>query len=229
MSETSLTPPEASAAAPAPAQPGLLERWRSLVAYQGLSLGAVCALVTLALLLGNQFTRGQIAAQQQEDQLAVLRQVLPATLYDNNPLAEALTVQDATLGAVEVYPARLAGQLSAMAFRVSTIGYGGAITQLIALDRDGRILGVRVLSHKETPGLADKIEVAKHDWITRFDGLSLGNPPLEQWKVKKDGGQFDQFAGATITPRAVVKGIVQALQFQVRHAVELAQHQEAKP
>ena len=229
MSETSLTPPEASAAAPAPAQPGLLERWRSLVAYQGLSLGAVCALVTLALLLGNQFTRGQIAAQQQEDQLAVLRQVLPATLYDNNPLAEALTVQDATLGAVEVYPARLAGQLSAMAFRVSTIGYGGAITQLIALDPDGRILGVRVLTHKQTPGLADKIEVAKHDWITRFDGLSLGNPPLEQWKVKKDGGQFDQFAGATITPRAVVKGIVQALQFQVRHAVELAQHQEAKP
>ena len=228
MSETSLTPPEASAAAPAPAQPGLLERWRSLVAYQGLSLGAICALVTLSLLLANQLTHEQIAAQQQEDQLAVLRQVLPATLYDNNPLAEATKVQDETLGTVEVYPARRGGQLTAMAFQVSTIGYGGPIVQLIALDAEGRILGVRVLTHKETPGLADKIEVGKSDWIKRFDGLSLGNPPLEKWKVKKDGGQFDQFAGATITPRAVVKGILQALQFQVRHAVELAEKKEAK-
>ncbi|HYQ39254.1 MAG TPA: electron transport complex subunit RsxG [Pseudomonas sp.] len=227
MSETHLTPDQ-GAAPPAP-QPGLLARWRALVAYQGLSLGVVCALVTLSLLLGNQLTHEQIAVQQQEDQLAVLRQVLPAKLYDNNPLAEALSVQDETLGAVQVYPARRAGQLTAMAFQVSTIGYGGPVTQLIALDAEGRILGVRILTHKETPGLADKIEVGKSDWITRFDGLSLGNPPLEKWKVKKDGGQFDQFAGATITPRAVVKGIVQALQFQVRHLAQLAEPQEAKP
>ena len=227
MSETHLTPDQ-GAAPPAP-QPGLLARWRARVAYQGLSLGVVCALVTLSLLLGNQLTHEQIAVQQQEDQLAVLRQVLPAKLYDNNPLAEALSVQDETLGAVQVYPARRAGQLTAMAFQVSTIGYGGPVTQLIALDAEGRILGVRILTHKETPGLADKIEVGKSDWITRFDGLSLGNPPLEKWKVKKDGGQFDQFAGATITPRAVVKGIVQALQFQVRHLTQLAEPQEAKP
>jgi electron transport complex protein RnfG len=227
MSETDLHP-EQGAAPPAP-QPGRLARWRARVAYQGLSLAAVCALVTLTLLLADRLTHAQIAAQQQEDQLAVLRQVLPARLYDNNPLAEALSVQDDTLGAVEVYPARLAGRLTGMAFRVSTIGYGGPVTQLIALDAAGRILGVRILSHKETPGLADKIELAKSDWITRFDGLSLGNPPLEKWKVRKDGGQFDQFAGATITPRAVVKGIVQALQFQVRHAAEIAAPQEAKP
>ena len=226
MSETHLTPDD-GAAAPA-AQPGLLARWRAKVAYQGLSLAAVCALVTLSLLLANRLTHAQIAAQQQEDQLAVLRQVLPAKLYDNNPLGEAQHVQDATLGDVEVYPAKRAGQLVAVAFRVSTIGYGGPVTQLIALDRDGRILGVRILSHKETPGLADKIEVAKSDWITRFDGLALGNPPLDKWKVKKDGGQFDQFAGATITPRAVVKGIVQALQFHLQHIDALAQ-QETQP
>jgi electron transport complex protein RnfG len=83
-----------------------------------------------------------------------------------------------------------------------------------------------VLSHKETPGLGDKIEAAKADWITKFTGLSLGNPPAEQWKVKKDGGQFDQFSGATITPRAVVKSLHEALQFFAAHKTEML---EVKP
>jgi electron transport complex protein RnfG len=212
MSESTLTPAEEGVA-----PPSLLQRWRSRVEYQGLSLAAICALVALLLLLGNQLTHEQIAVQQEADRLAVLRQVLPSRLYDNNPLADAFSVQDAELGAVEVYPARKDGRLVAVAFQVGNIGYGGTILHLVALSSEGQILGVRVLSHKETPGLADKIEVAKHDWITRFDGLSLGNPPLEQWKVKKDGGQFDQFAGATITPRAVVKAVKSALDYFAQH------------
>ncbi|SDH13438.1 electron transport complex protein RnfG [Pseudomonas benzenivorans] len=227
MSETSLTPP--SEVTPQPS-PSLFERWRARIEYQGLSLAIVCALVALLLLVGDQLTSSQIAAQQLEDRLVVLRQVLPQRLYDNNPLSDAFSLQDAELGAVEVYPARKDGRLVAVAFQVSNIGYGGPIQHLIALDAEGRILGVRVLSHKETPGLADKIEVSRSDWIKAFDGLSLANTPLAKWKVKKDGGQFDQFAGATITPRAVVKSVLQALQFQVRQAERLsAQQQEAQP
>jgi electron transport complex protein RnfG len=84
---------------------------------------------------------------------------------------------------------------------------------MMGIAADGKLLGVRVLAHKETPGLGDKIEVKKGDWILRFDGLSLGNPPAERWKVKKDGGQFDQFAGATITPRGVLVAIRSGLDF----------------
>lgn len=225
MSETIPIPAE-----PAATPPSLLARWRGRIEYQGLSLAAVCALVAVLLLVGDRLTHGQIAAQQLEDRLAVLRQVLPAALYDNNPLQDAFTVQDAELGAVEVYPARQDGRLTAVAFQVSNIGYGGPILQLIALDAEGRILGVRVLSHKETPGLADRIEASRSDWIRAFDGLSLASTPLEQWKVKKDGGRFDQFAGATITPRAVVRSVLQALQFQVRQAERLsARQQEQQP
>lgn len=153
------------------ASPSLLERWRSRVEYQGLSLGLVCALVALALLVADRLTHEQIDVQMQQDRLAVLRQVLPEQLYDNNPLAEAFKLQDPQLGEVEVYPARLAGKLTAIAFQTSNIGYGGPIVQLIAIDSLGHILGVRVLSHKETPGLADKIEISKSEWITVFDGL----------------------------------------------------------
>ncbi|MBV2133121.1 electron transport complex subunit RsxG [Pseudomonas sp. MAP12] len=226
MSDTSLTPPHAAA----PPSASRLERWRPRVEYQGLSLAAVCALVALSLLVGDRLTHRQIAAQQVEDRLVVLRQVLPAALYDNNPLQEAFKVEDRELGEVEVYPARKGDLLTAVAFQVSNIGYGGPIRQLIALDAEGRILGVRVLGHKETPGLADKIEASRSDWIKAFDGLSLASTPLAQWKVKKDGGQFDQFAGATITPRAVVKSVLQALQFQARQAGLLGAPQtEAQP
>jgi len=219
---------------PAPARSTLFERWRTQLVYQGISLAVVCALVALALLVTDVSTRGSITREQQEDRLTVLRQVLPAALYDNNPLADAFHVSDESLGDVEVFPARLKGELSAVALSVKTVGYGGPIVQLIAIASDGTILGVRVLTHKETPGLADKIDIAKSDWITRFDGLSLSNTPLKAWAVKKDGGQFDQFSGATITPRAVVKGILQALEFQQRHVDRLKQasdqpSKESKP
>ncbi|AJE23323.1 electron transport complex subunit RsxG [Azotobacter chroococcum] len=226
MNQTTMTPAEETAvpAEPLAGKPSLLERlerWRPLVAYQGLSLGLICALVALILLVANALTQGTIAEQQMADRLAVLRQVLPEALYDNNPLADGFKVQDAELGEIEVFPARLQGKLTAVVFQGSNIGYGGPIEQMMAVDAQGRILGVRVLAHKETPGLADKIEASRSDWIKVFDGLSLDNTALDKWKVKKDGGQFDQFAGATITPRAVVKTVLQGLQFQARHAEQL--------
>jgi electron transport complex protein RnfG len=94
---------------------------------------------------------------------------------------------------------------------------------MMGIAADGKLLGVRVLAHKETPGLGDKIEVKKGDWILRFDGLSLGDPPPERWLVKKDGGQFDQFAGATITPRAVVLAIRGGLDFFAANKAKLTE------
>jgi electron transport complex protein RnfG len=106
--------------------------------------------------------------------------------------------------------------VEAVVFQVTGYGYAGRILCMMGVDREGRILGVRVLKHAETPGLGDKIEPAKADWIHRFEGKSLGNPPPEQFAVKKDGGVFDQFAGATITPRAVVKAVKGGLEFFTR-------------
>lgn len=92
---------------------------------------------------------------------------------------------------------------------------------IVGVNRDGTIAGARVLSHKETPGLGDKVELSKSNWILGFDGRSLQNPQASQWKVKKDGGEFDQFTGATITPRAVVQQIKRVLEFVAAHETEL--------
>ena len=106
------------------------------------------------------------------------------------------------------------------------VNVAGDIEVLLAISPEGALLGARVLKHKETPGLGDKIDVEKNPWITRFQGLSLGNPPAERWAVKKDGGDFDQFAGATITPRAVVKAVHRALQYFDAHREQLFAPQE---
>src|SRR5690606_27069458 len=90
-------------------------------------------------------------------------------------------------------------------------GYGGAIRLLVGIREDGTVAGVRVIDHRETPGLGDGIEIEKSDWMTDFEGRSLGDPPVQRWRVKKDGGEFDQFTGATITPRAVVTAVRNAL------------------
>lgn len=100
---------------------------------------------------------------------------------------------------------------------VAPDGYNGAIKLLVAVRTDGSLAGVRVVSHRETPGLGDPIDTDKSDWIFAFDGRSLDNPSEARWKVKRDGGDFDQFTGATITPRAVVKAVYQTLIFFERH------------
>ncbi len=100
-------------------------------------------------------------------------------------------------------------------------GYSGEIKLIVGINTDGSVAGVRVLSHKETPGLGDKVDINKNDWILGFNGTRLNNPPPPLWKVKKDGGQFDQFTGATITPRAVVKRVKQTLEYFDTHRNEI--------
>lgn len=179
----------------------------------GLILGAFCLGFGILIALTDLVTAEEIAARAMEDKINSLSQVLPAELHDNNPIADAVKLKDEHDKEITVYRAMKEGKVTGLAYEIHGSGYAGEMKLMMGIDPEGKILGVRVLAHKETPGLGDKIEVKKGDWILRFTGLSLGNPPVEKWKVKKDGGQFDQFAGATITPRGVVKAIREGMEF----------------
>ena len=118
-----------------------------------------------------------------------------------------------------LYDCRFSLVVAVLAGMGRSLSEVGAV--MISIDGTGRMLGARVIKHQETPGLGDKIEVAKSKWIRDFDGKSLESPPAEKWVVKKDGGVFDQFAGATITPRAVMKAVKGGLEFFAAHKQEI--------
>lgn len=179
---------------------------------------ALFALVSAAILSGSDgLTRRAIADREAEDLLASLAQALPEGLRDNDPGADLRVVTDPEEGPVRVHLAARAGAVTGVAFELTGRGYSGAIRVLIGVAPDGALLGVRVLSHAETPGLGDRIEEAKSPWVHGFDGRSLGDPAPGGWKVKRDGGVFDQFSGATITPRAVVGTVRRGLEFFARN------------
>ena len=179
----------------------------------GIVLCLFCLGFGLVLAITNDITLDDIAQRAMEDKRNSLSQVLPDELHDNNPVTDTDTLTNAEGKEITVFRARQNGRVTAVAYEIFGSGYAGEIRLMMGIDASGKVLGVRVLAHKETPGLGDKIEVKKTDWILRFSGLSLGNPPLERWKVKKDGGDFDQFAGATITPRGVMAAIRTGLEF----------------
>lgn len=187
------------------------EKIKQTHAYPALLMGVVSLLVCGLLLLTHQLTAQPIADRQREDLTKLLNQVLPADAYDNQPLDQRYQQQIEGQSYI-FYRARMQGKVSAIILFTSSSGYSGEISMLVAIKADASLSGVRVLSHTETPGLGDKIELAKSDWILAFSGLSLTKPDNEGWAVKKDGGQFDAFTGATITPRAVVKGVHKTLQ-----------------
>ena len=191
--------------------------WREHISYQALLLGGFSLLAAALLTFGDLVTREPIAARRAEDLQASLSQVLPATIHDNDLLAAPLAMTDDDGEPLVVYRALRGLQVTGVAFRASAVGYAGPIEVLVGIDADGRILGARVLAHAETPGLGDKIEIDRDDWILDFDGRSIGDPPLERWAVAKDDGDFDQFTGATITPRAVVRAIKEALLYFAAH------------
>jgi electron transport complex protein RnfG len=188
---------------------------------------ALFALVTVGLVaITQQTTASRIVAAERAAKTQILSQMLPIGSFDNHLQDQQIMLaSDPLLGnssAKAAYIASLNGQPSAVIVPVTAPdGYSGAIHLLVAISANGQLIGVRVLKHKETPGLGDKIELAKSAWIRGFDGKSLSNPGTQGWAVKKDQGQFDQFAGATITPRAVVKAVHQALQYFDAHQREL--------
>ena len=197
-----------------------LETLRQRMLYQTLLLGGAALLVSALLGLGNHGTAGLIAERNAGDLRDSLSEVLPARHHDNDLLADTVTVPRDD-EPVLAYRGRLEGRVNAVAFAMDGVGYGGPIRVLLGVDRTGRVLGVRVLSHSETPGLGDGIERAKSDWVLDFDDKRLGNPPPGDWTVQKDGGVFDQFTGATITPRATVAIVRDGLEFFAAHRARL--------
>ncbi|HHX35636.1 MAG TPA: electron transport complex subunit RsxG [Gammaproteobacteria bacterium] len=190
---------------------------------------ALFAAVTVAVVaITQQSTKSRIATAERDAQIRALGEILPAHSYDNALLDNVIYLNESLLGHRKDTPAYLAsagGQPAAVILQVTAPdGYSGSIQLLIGIMADGQLSGVRVIQHKETPGLGDRIELAKSPWIKSFDGKSLTNPNEQGWAVKKDHGDFDQFAGATITPRAVVSAVHKALQYFDHNQAELFAH-----
>jgi Na+-translocating ferredoxin:NAD+ oxidoreductase subunit G len=188
------------------------------------SLKTAAILIAFALaytfLLSGVYTVTKTPIEQAEAKarMALFGQVMPSNMHDNDLLKDSVTiVPNQLLGNMQPSIANIARINNAPAAvileAIAHDGYAGDIKLLIAIKVDGSISGVRVLTHKETPGLGDYIDIAKDNWIKLFNAESLTKTVSAQWKVKKDGGQFDYMAGATITPRAVVKAVHKALQY----------------
>jgi electron transport complex protein RnfG len=187
---------------------------------QGMILGGFTLLVCLFVSAVAFATKDTIKQRQEEDTQNMLSQVFPASLYDNQLGQEEYTL---TLDGkpVHFFLGRKNGVPSGVVLFADTTGYSGAINMLLGIDANGVLTGVRITFHKETPGLGDLIETSKSDWILGFDGKSLENTTQKNWHVKKDGGEFDSFTGATITPRGVVKGVYEGLLLFSKHKDEL--------
>jgi electron transport complex protein RnfG len=167
-------------------------------------------------------TRDQIAANERATLLRKLHRLIAPEQHDNVLLEDVLAVRDVTLlgtdEPVTVYRARKDGKpVSLVIETIAPDGYSGTIRLLVGINIDGSLSGVRVVGHRETPGLGDAIDETRSDWIHVFDGKSLDNPEAAGWAVRKDGGSFDQLTGATITPRAVVKAVRNALLYYRQH------------
>lgn len=173
----------------------------------------------------HEATKSRIEQNERDALLQQLEVLLPLHDFDNDLLRDTTDVSaPALLGSetTRVYRGRKGDEPVALVLNpVIAQGYSGAIKLIVAIRTDGTLSGVRVLSHRETPGLGDKIEAQRSDWIDGFRDKSLLNPEDSGWKVKRDGGVFDQFTGATITPRAVVRGVRSALLYFNDHKLTL--------
>lgn len=191
----------------------------------GIVLGLFAVAGTAIVAYTFEHARKRISENERSALLHKLHILIPPAQHDNDLLGDALELRASTLSSkpVTVYRARKAGVPVAAAFTpvIAADGYSGPIRLLIAVRYDGTLAGVRVLMHRETPGLGDVIEETRSDWILQFSGRSLSDPEPKQWKVKKDGGIFDQFTGATITPRAVVKAVYNCLGYFASHRNEI--------
>ncbi len=182
------------------------------VIRSGLLLGIITLLGTTLLAGVNALTHDRIIEQEKRRVLQQLNEIVPVASFNNDLLEDMIEIRDNTFfrhpAPVTVYRARMDGQPVAVLMLVSAPdGYNGDIRLLAGIDKNGSVLGVRVVSHRETPGLGDPIEIEKSDWILGFTNKSLQNPETGGWSVKRDGGSFDQFTGATISPRAVVRAV----------------------
>lgn len=184
----------------------------------GLILAGFALAAIVLVMLTQWLTQDRIESQQRSELMTTLNALIPPTQHDNDLYADCtmVTAPDA-LGLSQpqpVYRSRFNGEPNALALRTTAPdGYSGNINMLVAVDTQGVVQGVRVLSHRETPGLGDKIEIRRDDWILSFDGQSVRGDNDPRWQVRRDGGMFDAFTGATITPRAVVNAVERTVRF----------------
>lgn len=199
----------------------LKEMWKSARVMTLFTVLGTAGVVTT-----HVFTKERVAANDRLMVQLSLDSLVPPNQRDNDIVADSVMLTEPDmLGSdkpLKVHRARWQGQPVAAVFEVvAPDGYSGPIKLLVAIAEDGVIAGVRVISHKETPGLGDYIEVERSNWILGFDGRSLSNPPLRDWRVKKDNGVFDQVTGATVTPRAIVKAVRKCLQYFNAHREQI--------
>lgn len=212
--------------------------WLS-IRKNAVGLGLFAIVTAGSIGIAQVITKDSIEKNIQIAQAKALHEIVPQHAYDNDLLNDTIPLSNneanddiharwnvRLLGPIAddavAYIARKDGKAHTIILPVTAPdGYTTHIDMIVGIKLDGTLAGVRVIKHKETPGLGDKIEAKKHPWILQFPGHSLLNPEEKSWAVKKDGGQFDQFTGATITPRAVVRSVRLALKFFQQHGQEL--------
>ncbi len=187
----------------------------------GWLLGGFSLIFIFALALSYDLTKDRIAEQERIRLLSQLQQLLVEGTYDNEPENDVHI--DESTGRTIYRVRKNAQPVAALITTVAPNGYSGSIHLLVGINMNGELLGVRALKHQETPGLGDAIDLRKSDWVLSFNEKSLSNPAPRQWAVKKDGGVFDAFTGATITPRAVVGEVKNTLEYFQQHQRELFQ------
>jgi len=184
---------------------------KSVDIRNGLALGASAATAIAVIVVAFLLTREPIRLTSQQNLHNNLSQLLAPDSFNNDPALDTIHLSDPALGSEKpqvIYRARDNGTpTGAVITCVAPDGYNGDIELLVGLSYQGDIIGVRVTHHNETPGLGDDIETDKSDWVYSFNNLSVGDIRPEEWNVKKEGGRFDQFTGATITPRAIVSSV----------------------
>ncbi|MCB1615532.1 MAG: electron transport complex subunit RsxG [Pseudomonadales bacterium] len=201
---------------------------REAITRNSLKLG-VFAMITAGIIAGtNLGTKERIAQQEKIAKGKALLQIVRRRDHDNEMLDDIWQIPEHELSqlnlkeATPVYIARNEGKpVAAVITSVAPDGYAGRIQLIVGIDVTGKITGVRAVKHQETPGLGDRINRSKSNWIDGFIGKSINDPAPELWKVKKDKGVFDQFTGATITPRAVVKQVYNTLQYFEKHKTDI--------
>lgn len=188
----------------------------------------VFAIITGAIIAATYLgTKDKIIEQQRIAQAKALLEIMPRASHDNMLIDDTVSTDDKEYlnlhGAEDIHIARKNGAIVGYIIpAIAPDGYSGDVHLITGIFSDGSIAGVRVIGHNETPGLGDKVDYKKSHWVDNFIGKSLLMPTIDRWKVKKDKGDFDQFTGATITPRAVTRAVLNTLLYYRKHAAELA-------
>ena len=194
-------------------------RWLASIGLSGSVLAVFAAITSVAIGWTYLATKDQIDMEVRRAEARQLLEIFPPETHDNDIVDDGfeLVADTPLLGIREArqgYRVRRDDRVIGVILPATARdGYSGDIRALVGVRDDGTVAGVRVVAHRETPGLGDKVDLRKSDWILGFDNRSLSQPDLSGWNVEKDGGVFDQFTGATVTPRAVILATRRALEY----------------